>query len=473
MIDSGPNGLHGNVGNEVFTGVNFNTATGYQWSTISPTIKPPRPQRLATVPTNSYLNPDNEDYTVVLRYRTTKSYGNVVQKGQNTTPGGYFKLEQPGGFMTCFFKAGDGSQRAVVSPIATNDGQWHIIRCELTDVGVRLVIDGVEAISLAGPVANIANDFPLSIGGKTSCSQQNVDCDYFTGDIDYVRIEKGGTPPPPPPPTNCTVTRNGSTATLNWDPSGGTDVIRRNGSWLATPPAGTSTYVDSNSPPGAGYVIRTWSGGAQVDNVCGTSTTTTNPGSTTTTAPPPPTTCSYVRNGGTVTLTWVPSGGTDVLRRNGSWLATPPAGTSTYADSNSPAGATYLVRSWVGGANVDVNCLESSSTTTTTTTQPSTSTTTATTTTTTTTTTVPGSSTTTTVPTGSGCQVVVNGSAATITWVDNGGIHVLRRDGSWLATPGSGSTSYVDDPTPPNAVYELRSWVGGTRTDTTCTTVLG
>ena len=30
---------------------------------------------------------------------------------------------------------------------------------------------------------------PLTIGGKVDCDQVKVTCDYFAGDIDWVRIE--------------------------------------------------------------------------------------------------------------------------------------------------------------------------------------------------------------------------------------------------------------------------------------------
>ena len=78
----------------------------------------------------------------------------------------------------------------------------------------------------------------------------------------------GGDPPPPPTGVDCTVSWSGSTATLNWNATGSTDVIRRNGRWLATPSRGTSTYVDQNAPSGATYLIRTRINGGIVDNPC-------------------------------------------------------------------------------------------------------------------------------------------------------------------------------------------------------------
>lgn len=185
---------------------------------------------------------------------------------------------------------------------------------------------------------------------------------------DNFRVTSNATNPPPPPPTSgCTVAWSGSNATISWAPTGGTDVIRRNGVWLATPPAGTSSYVDTSAPAGAIYLVRAWVGGTRVDTTCtdgSGSTTTTTPTTTTPTTQPPTTTtvpsdgCQATRTGNSTTvLTWVDGGGTHVVRRNGSWLATPGSGVATYTDNSSPAGATYELRSWVNGNRIDTPCV--------------------------------------------------------------------------------------------------------------------
>jgi hypothetical protein len=144
------------------------------------------------VPDDNRLDAQNEDYAIQFRYKTTRNFGNVVQKGQNGSSGGYFKFEQPNGYMTCLFKDSNRVQRAVKSPIKTNDGQWHTIRCELSDWGIRLYVDGNQVRSRRTSLGSINNSRPLSIGGKQNCNQSSITCDYFTGEIDYVRIEKGG-----------------------------------------------------------------------------------------------------------------------------------------------------------------------------------------------------------------------------------------------------------------------------------------
>ena len=192
MHDSGGFGLDGHIGPAVQTGATFAGSTGYRWSKVSPTAPPAKPERIVSVPTNPLLNPDSGDYTVEFRYRTSRSFGNVLQKGQNKTTGGYWKFEQPSGHMTCLYKGGNGQQRAIVSPVTTNDGNWYSIRCERTPTEIRLIIDGVRVGRLVGPTGNIANNQPLSIGGKSACDQITVTCDYFEGDIDDIRIEKAG-----------------------------------------------------------------------------------------------------------------------------------------------------------------------------------------------------------------------------------------------------------------------------------------
>ncbi len=59
-----------------------------------------------------------------------------------------------------------------------------------------------------------------------------------------------------------------------------------------------------------------------------------------------------------MTLQWLDEGGKHVLRRNDRWLATPGSGTSSYVDESSPAGATYVVRTWLGSQSADRSCIE-------------------------------------------------------------------------------------------------------------------
>jgi hypothetical protein len=141
------------------------------------------------VPHNATLNPGSGDYTVTIRMRTTQRFGNIVQKGQSGHAGGYFKFENPNGIVTCLYRGSAGSN-LVSSLRRLNDGKWHTISCERTQYWVTMTVDGVVTQRLKGVTGTISNTWPLSIAGKVSCDQVKVTCDYFVGDIDYVRIER-------------------------------------------------------------------------------------------------------------------------------------------------------------------------------------------------------------------------------------------------------------------------------------------
>jgi hypothetical protein len=191
MTDSSGNGLHGTIGSDVRSGSVVAGATGYNFPYILPNKPPARPQHLVTVPSSPLLNPDKGTYSVTVRYRTKQNFGNILQKGQNGTPGGYWKFEQPNGIVACLFKGGNGQQRAVRSKVALNDGNWHTVKCERTSTAVTMYVDGKRHNRLAGPTGTIANTNEVAIGGKSRCDQKKTTCDYFVGDIDYVRIDKG------------------------------------------------------------------------------------------------------------------------------------------------------------------------------------------------------------------------------------------------------------------------------------------
>ncbi len=194
MTDSGPNGINGSIGASVQTGFTYAGATGYHWGSTNPNGYPAKPERLVQVP-DARLNPGSRDYAVTVRFRTTHSYGNMIQKGQSETPGGYFKWEIPSGRLMCLYRSRDSrgnllGQKAVTAPTPLNDGAWHTVRCEKTVDRVTMTIDGTTVVrSSRSTIGAIANTIPLSIAGKVACDQVKVTCDYFAGDIDWVRIE--------------------------------------------------------------------------------------------------------------------------------------------------------------------------------------------------------------------------------------------------------------------------------------------
>jgi hypothetical protein len=184
MLDSSGNGLHGTIGTAV--GVRGST---YNFPWVRPNQPPANPQRLVQVAHDNRLNPGAGDFAVELRMRTTHSFGNVIQKGQATTRGGYFKFQAPSGKISCLFRGSAGDSTASSGAVRVNDGQWHTVRCERTATGVVMTVDGVVTGRNRNRSGTIANTRPLTIAGKLNCDQVEITCDYFAGELDYVKIE--------------------------------------------------------------------------------------------------------------------------------------------------------------------------------------------------------------------------------------------------------------------------------------------
>ena len=189
MIDSSGH-VNGTIGSAVQTGVSVMGATVYRWPFASPTAPPPKPERIVQANSNS-LNPGSGTYTVSLRYRTTQHFGNIVQKGQAGSAGGYFKVENPHGQINCVFRGvvnGTLVRKAVTSPAVLSDGNFHVATCTRTANALTLSIDGSVVDTAHGSTGNISNTRPVTIGGKLNCDQIKTTCDYYTGDIDWVKL---------------------------------------------------------------------------------------------------------------------------------------------------------------------------------------------------------------------------------------------------------------------------------------------
>lgn len=189
MIDSSGH-VNGTIGSAVQTGVHVMGATVYRWPFASPTAPPPKPERIVQANSSS-LNPGTGTYTVSVRYRTTKHFGNMIQKGQAGSPGGYFKIENPHGQIKCTFRgvvSGKLVHKAVQSPAVLSDGAFHVATCTRSGSTITLTVDGKVVDTARGSTGSISNTRPVSIGGKLNCDQIKTTCDYFTGDIDWVRI---------------------------------------------------------------------------------------------------------------------------------------------------------------------------------------------------------------------------------------------------------------------------------------------
>lgn len=196
MRDSGPGHLDSPVDpSGVTSGSTFDGATGYSWPRRAPEAYPPSPERIIQVPDSPQVEPGSGPFTIELRYRTGESYGNITQKGQSATPGGQWKIQAPGGVPSCLFK-GSAGQVAASAGVALDDEQWHDLTCAFTSTGVTVYVDGVYRARKLGTAGTIDNTFPMTIGGKIDCDQVDVTCDYFSGDIDFVKITRAANLPP-------------------------------------------------------------------------------------------------------------------------------------------------------------------------------------------------------------------------------------------------------------------------------------
>jgi hypothetical protein len=137
------------------------------------------------------LDPGKGTFTITMRYRTTHAFGNIVQKGQATSSGGQVKLQQPKGRLTCMFKTSSGTATAGSGPVQMDDGAWHTVQCVRTASSVTMYVDGKRTGRSSHSTGNLDNSLPWTIGGKPNCDGTTVTCDYFAGDVDYLRLTKG------------------------------------------------------------------------------------------------------------------------------------------------------------------------------------------------------------------------------------------------------------------------------------------
>ena len=262
LIDSSGNGHHGTIGNKVELGRTSEGATYHKFPYVS-SREPSDPGRTHLIPSSSALNPGVDDFAVEVRFRTTVNDGNIVQKGQSGGRG-FWKMElHRGGYGACVFQ-GTAASIGMSSDAKLSDGKWHVLRCERTRNSASLYVDGVLQSKPRRWSGDIQNNWEFVIGGKSRCTSAGVECDYYRGDLDYVRLERmsGSTPTTtttrPPTTTTTTTTRPPETTTTR--PPTTTTTTR--------PPTTTTTTTTTTRPPT-------------------TTTTTTRPPATTTTTTPP------------------------------------------------------------------------------------------------------------------------------------------------------------------------------------------
>jgi hypothetical protein len=190
MRDTGAVHVNGKIGSGVQTGVHVSGATAYRFPYLRPNTPPAHPEHLVQIPDAPSVDPGTSNYSIEIRYRTTNAFGNLIQKGQAQTSGGQIKIQLPKGRPSCYF-LGSAGRVGAGGPKPLNDGRWHVLRCVRTSSAVDFYVDGVHVGHKNGVSGNLNNSFPMTIGGKPKCDQVKVTCDYFSGDVDYLRIHKG------------------------------------------------------------------------------------------------------------------------------------------------------------------------------------------------------------------------------------------------------------------------------------------
>ena len=164
-----------------------------------PACAPAEPSRVISVPDAADGSLDIPDptvpYTLEFRFRTTHGFGNYMQKGHDTSKGGQIKIQGPKGSVQCLFKGANGVRvgtgtASKFPPL--DDGQWHTIKCVHTATQVKEYVDGAtRAIVKNGSTGPIDNTADWTVGGKNNCDQGKITCDYFAGDIDYIKVSHG------------------------------------------------------------------------------------------------------------------------------------------------------------------------------------------------------------------------------------------------------------------------------------------
>ena len=139
------------------------------------------------------LDPGPGNFSVEVRFRTSlvgTETPNLLQKGQSGATGGQVKLQLVQGRLSCTFKTPQGTATDV-EEVAVADGGWHVVRCDRTPTSVTVFVDGARSGARNATTGTLNNTKPWAVGGKQQCDARSVDCDYFAGDVDYVRLTKG------------------------------------------------------------------------------------------------------------------------------------------------------------------------------------------------------------------------------------------------------------------------------------------
>jgi len=144
-------------------------------------------------PSAANLNPGTRPISygakVLLSPGQTSKGQNVVQKGYSATSSQY-KLQVDGaaGRASCVLVGARPGIKLVTSSVSIADGNWHAVECRRTATALTVLVDGAVRgnRALVGGLS-VANDRPLSIGGKGAY----FDNDQFQGTLDDVWVRIG------------------------------------------------------------------------------------------------------------------------------------------------------------------------------------------------------------------------------------------------------------------------------------------
>jgi hypothetical protein len=190
MHDTSGNHHWGLIGSAVETGVVVSGDNrAYRWPAGN--VDGVRPERLVKVKSNRDFNPRRDAFAVVIRLQTgADGNDNIIQKGQSSASGGFWKIDMLNGRIFCTFKGGAGL-RSIGSQGRVDDDAWHTVRCERRRTGVTIFVDGQAPRTQAGRTGWIANDWALTIGGKSRCNGDTVLCHYYVGLLDSAVVQRG------------------------------------------------------------------------------------------------------------------------------------------------------------------------------------------------------------------------------------------------------------------------------------------
>jgi hypothetical protein len=189
MTDTSGHHLNGKIGNKITTGYVSHSVVNYHFPYVD-NHSPYDSGHVVTVPDNSLLDPGTGNFTVTVSFAYTQTNRNIIQKGQETTTGGDFKMEITNGIVDCLFRgsAGNGGVGAPAGLIKA--GTLHTVSCARTATQVQMKVDGKVVATTRHATGNISNSMPLSIGGKVACNGTTVECDPFVGDINWAQIDR-------------------------------------------------------------------------------------------------------------------------------------------------------------------------------------------------------------------------------------------------------------------------------------------